>query len=138
MEKNYPVNKAEMLDSISLKGKVVPCEGESVTLRTDGALLTVHKRDIRSAKDVSADEQELIVASNAKIIFETLVSPAEAGGILSKEAVVQIVGPVVRASGECECSRCSGGECECSRCTDARFGNSVLGELGAFRRILTR
>lgn len=138
MPKVDAMSKAELLRSISLKGKVIQSEGDSVTLHTDGALLTINKSDIRATKELGGDERELRVAADAKIVFETLLTPAEAGGILSKEAVVQIVGSGLRASGECECSRCTGGECECSRCVDARFGNSIRGELGGFRRILAK
>ena len=112
----------------------------SLTIQEEPArlLLTIKQSDIRSSQDAPNGEKELVVVADAKIVFETLVNPAEAGGILSKEAIVQIVGPALRASGECECSRCTGGECECSRCTDARFGSRGLNEFGGFRRVLTR
>lgn len=137
MAKEGPARKAELLHSITLRGRVAYAEGDSTTLQTDGALLTIKQADIRSSQDAPNGEKEFVVAADAKIVFEALVNPAEAGGILSKEAVVQIVGPALRASGECECSRCTGGECECSRCTNARFG-SGLSEFGTFRRVLTR
>jgi len=112
------LSRLERLDTIVLKGKVIEQkEGQSVTLDAQGALLTIAAKDIKDARDSGPGEKELVVAADAKIIYETIVRPIEAEGILSKDAVVQVVGGL-RYSGECECSRCTGGECECSRCVD--------------------
>ena len=116
------LSRIERLDTIVLKGKLVEQkEGQSVTLDAQGALLTIAAKDIRDTRESAPGEKELLVAADAKIIYETIVRPIEAEGILSKDAVVQVIGGL-RYSGECECSRCVGGECECSRCVDMSRG----------------
>jgi len=111
-------SRFDKLDTIMLKGRVVEQqEGQYVTLDAQGAFLTVNAKDIKATRDVpGSTEKELVVASNAKIVYEAVIRPIEADGILSKDAMVAIVGGP-RHTGECECSRCTGGECECSRCT---------------------
>ncbi len=124
MDKDPKLTRAEWIDSIPLRGKVFESKpGESITLKTEGALVTVHAKDIRHVRDISETEKEVFVASTAKITYETVVGPAHAQAILSREGLTA-AGALGRfAGGECECSRCSGGECECSRCTGAIASN---------------
>ena len=128
--------RLDRLDSILLKGRVYEVkEGESITLEAQGALLTVRYEDTNEVREISKDESEILVKSNAKIIYETLLNPQEVEGILSKNLAIEI-GSAAREPTECsrclpptECSRCSGTECsrcvgiqirdlptECSRC----------------------
>ena len=119
-----------MLQSITLKGKVMESDDQGVTISSDGGLFTVVRADILEMTDPTEDgETGIRVVPTARIVFEALVTPVEAKGILSKEAVVEIVNKQFIYRGECECSRCTGGECECSRCTDiaGRFGSSYPG-----------
>jgi hypothetical protein len=118
MEKKPKLTRAELIDSIPLRGKVLEVKpGDFITLQTPGALVTVHFKDIHQVRDISENEKEILVPLTARITHETTVTPTEARAILSGESLVAAtVGRF--AGGECECSRCSGGECECSRCTE--------------------
>ena len=123
------------LDNVTLKGRNVPSENNDVVLlEADGALISVRKEDIRELEDLGEGILMLRVNASARILFETLLTPHEAGGILSREALIEI-----RAE-PTECSRCST-ECsrppptECSRCS-TEFGNFSSGGSGVFRRRL--
>lgn len=136
-EKTYSTGsrRVERLDAITLRGRVYETkEGESITLESQGSLLTVQTKDIFEARDISKDEKEILVVSNAKIVFETLLNPQEVEGILSRELVVEIGSAVNRCV---ECSRCSGGECECSRCVDITSLPGFERGGGLFRRRLS-
>jgi hypothetical protein len=133
MEKEPKLTRAEWLDSIPLRGKVFETKsGESITLQTAGALVSVNLKDVRGVRDLSENEKEVLVSSTARITYETIVDPREAQSILSREGVTAAGGLGRFAGGECECSRCSGGECECSRCTSidlgSRYGRFAGGE----------
>jgi hypothetical protein len=155
-------SKAERLDSILLRGRVFSSNDQGITLETGNSLLTVSPKDVREMRKVQDDDsvKELLVAADAKIIFEAVVSPLEVAGILSKEVSVELTSggtECSRCSTECsrcstECSRCAtittGTECsrcttECSRCTTecsrcvAQFDTSIGGGLSAFRRRLS-
>jgi hypothetical protein len=137
MEAQSTATKADWLDAIPLKGKVFESKGkEFITLEARGALVTVNQKDVRHSRDAGGGETEIFVAPDARITYETRVSPREASGILSREAMVEIVSAGRFAGGECECSRCSGGECECSRCTGGECEcsrcTSDVGRLGRF------
>lgn len=134
----------DRLDSILLKGRVYEDKkGEFITLAVQGALLTVRYEDTHDVREISKDESEILVKSNARITYETLLHPQEVEGILSKELVVEI-GRVASEPTECsrcvptECSRCSGTECsrcsgsilrsaptECSRCVGTECSRCV-------------
>jgi hypothetical protein len=141
----YEPSRVDRLDSILLKGRVYEVkEGESITLEAHGALLTVRYEDINEVRELSKDESELLVKSNAKIIYETLLNPQEVEGILSKDLMIEI-GSAAREPTECsrcvptECSRCAGTECsrcvgfenfrsvptECSRCVGTECSRCV-------------
>jgi len=128
------INRAERLGSILLKGRIYEVkEGESITLEAQGSLLTIPFKDVKEVRHGSGQEKELLVSSNAKIVYETVLNPIEVEGILSRDLVVEISSLVNKCV---ECSRCSGGECECSRCVD-RTGLPFEGAGGGFRRRLT-
>lgn len=162
MEKKTSIPKSDRMNSILLKGKIFEhTPGESLVLEADGAILTVNYKDIREVRPTGEEEaiKEVLVAPGAKITFETLLTPTEVSGILSKEAVIELVrGSMINryvecsrcSGGECECSRCveaglanrcvecsrcTGGECECSRCVE-RVGNPAERSAGTFRRRL--
>lgn len=156
-------SKADRLDSILLRGKVFSSTDQGITLETGNSLLTLSPKDVREVRKVQDDDsvKELLVAADAKIIFEAVVSPLEVAGILSKEVIVELTRggtECSRCSTECsrcvgtECSRCStvlsGTECsrcttECSRCTTecsrcvGQFDTSIGGGLSTFRRRLS-
>jgi hypothetical protein len=140
-------NKTEIphqdrLDSVILTGRVVESTNETISLEAKGALLTVQLTDVREQRKISEDESVLLVAASAKMIYESLVSPRQADGILSREAVVEYVECSRCVGGQCECSRCVGvecsrcvgGQCECSRCVDSLSIDNPMGIRGGFRR----
>jgi hypothetical protein len=114
------ISKTDRLDSIVLKGRVFSSNDQEITLETGNSLLTVSAKDVREMRKVEDDDRmkELLVAADAKIIFETVVSPLEVAGILSKEVIVEL------AAGDTECSRCT---TECSRCTTECSRCSTIG-----------
>ena len=122
-----PKSRINRLGSVILKGQVLEDSDQWITISTEGAMLTVSREEIIDMKKGSDQgETEIMVAPTAHIIYEALVSPVEAKGILSKEVVVEILDRNFIYRGECECSRCTGGECECSRCVD------YMGRLGRY------
>ena len=126
MPTEKPLGHLEYLDSILLKGKVLESRpNESITLEAQGATLTVRHQDVKRIRDISNDEKELLVSASAKIIYEALLNPAEAEGILSQDMMVRLT--VNQEPTECsrcvtECSRCV---TECSRCATATTGLTV-------------
>jgi hypothetical protein len=127
-------DRLNRLDQVVLTGKKVKSESEdTIVLEADGALMSISKSDIRASEEQGAGVHVLYVNSNARILFETLLSPQEAGGILSREAMIEIrAEPTECSRCSTECSRCS---TECSRCATSELSSPGIAA-NVFRRRL--
>lgn len=160
---NVPTNPTnfDMVGAITLTGcEVATGEADILMLEMQGGLLKIRRGDLIHSSKAADGSVVVRIPRDAKIVYETIISPDEADGILAQRASVQFVDESLRnrcvecsrcSGGECECSRCvdsmrnrcvecsrcTGGECECSRCVEAGFGSLPGRPESGFRRRLT-
>ena len=128
-----PSDRHKELDRVTLTGRLKKSsDDDMVIIEADGALLSVRKDDVRGTEERPEGLSAVHVASDARILFETLLTPQEAGGILTRDIAIELrAEPTECSRCSTECSRCS---TECSRCASLEFGGGFVS--GGFRRRL--
>jgi hypothetical protein len=104
----------DKLDSIIIEGNIIEKNNKKTVLESPDGLFTIDNSDIKESEELTSSISRIRIASDSKIVFETLVNPSQAKGIIAKEKIIGIY----QRGNSVECSRCTDGPCECSRCVD--------------------